>query len=64
MCRYRAGCVERAGADGERRAGAVTSELAYGDKGYPPKVPPGATMVYKLRVTDVIAAPDEKKRKP
>ncbi|WP_338054882.1 hypothetical protein [Serratia marcescens] len=42
----------------------MTSELAYGDKGYPPKVPPGATMVYKLRVTDVIAAPDEKKRKP
>ncbi|MBH2627297.1 FKBP-type peptidyl-prolyl cis-trans isomerase [Serratia marcescens] len=42
----------------------VPPELAYGDKGYPPKVPPGATMVYKLRVADVIAAPDEKKRKP
>lgn len=41
----------------------VPPELAYGDKGYPPKVPPGATMVYKLRVADVIAAPDEKKRK-
>ncbi|HIF6628451.1 TPA: FKBP-type peptidyl-prolyl cis-trans isomerase N-terminal domain-containing protein [Serratia marcescens] len=32
----------------------VPPELAYGDKGYPPKVPPGATMVYKLRVADVI----------
>ncbi|EEI3024023.1 peptidylprolyl isomerase, partial [Salmonella enterica subsp. diarizonae] len=25
----------------------------YGDGGYPPKVPPGATMVYTLRVEDV-----------
>lgn len=29
------------------------SELAYGDEGYPPKVPPGATMVYTLRVESV-----------
>ncbi len=28
-------------------------ELAYGDDGYPPKVPPGATMVYTIRVEDV-----------
>ncbi|WP_419687665.1 FKBP-type peptidyl-prolyl cis-trans isomerase N-terminal domain-containing protein [Serratia marcescens] len=42
----------------------VPPELAYGDKGYPPKVPPGATMVYKLRVADVIEALNEKKRKP
>lgn len=31
----------------------VPPELAYGDEGYPPKVPPGATMVYTLRVEDV-----------
>ncbi|HAO0314663.1 TPA: peptidylprolyl isomerase [Escherichia coli] len=31
----------------------VPSELAYGDEGYPPKVPPGATMLYTLRVEDV-----------
>ncbi|ELC5340106.1 FKBP-type peptidyl-prolyl cis-trans isomerase [Salmonella enterica] len=31
----------------------VPSDLAYGDEGYPPKVPPGATMVYTLRVEEV-----------
>ncbi|EHP67115.1 hypothetical protein HMPREF0986_00860 [Escherichia coli 4_1_47FAA] len=31
----------------------VPPELAYGDEGYPPKVPPGATMVYTLRVDGV-----------
>ncbi|MBK0033141.1 FKBP-type peptidyl-prolyl cis-trans isomerase [Erwinia sp. S43] len=31
----------------------VPPALAYGDKGYPPKVPPNATMVYDLRVSDV-----------
>ncbi|EEM0617486.1 peptidylprolyl isomerase, partial [Salmonella enterica] len=31
----------------------VPSDLAYGDGGYPPKVPPGATMVYTLRVEEV-----------
>ncbi|MEJ9722747.1 FKBP-type peptidyl-prolyl cis-trans isomerase [Escherichia coli] len=31
----------------------VPPELAYGDEGYPPKVPPGATMVYTLRVEEV-----------
>ncbi|EIL1430984.1 FKBP-type peptidyl-prolyl cis-trans isomerase, partial [Escherichia coli] len=31
----------------------VPPELAYGDEGYPPKVPPGATMVYTLRVEGV-----------
>ncbi|EAA8755070.1 peptidylprolyl isomerase [Salmonella enterica subsp. enterica serovar Lexington] len=33
-------------------------ELAYGDEGYPPKVPPGATMVYTLRVENVETVPD------
>ncbi|WP_447870074.1 FKBP-type peptidyl-prolyl cis-trans isomerase [Serratia fonticola] len=27
--------------------------LAYGEKGYPPKVPPNATMVYTLRIADM-----------
>ncbi|WP_251041679.1 FKBP-type peptidyl-prolyl cis-trans isomerase N-terminal domain-containing protein [Escherichia coli] len=31
----------------------VPPELAYGDNGYPPKVPPGATMLYTIRVDDV-----------
>ncbi|WP_218067717.1 FKBP-type peptidyl-prolyl cis-trans isomerase N-terminal domain-containing protein [Escherichia coli] len=34
---------------------AAPPELAYGDEGYPPKVPPGATMVYTIRVEDVKA---------
>lgn len=34
----------------------VPSELAYGDEGYPPRVPPGATMLYTLRVEDVKSA--------
>ncbi|EAO4397493.1 hypothetical protein E5475_20710 [Salmonella enterica] len=35
---------------------AVPPELAYGDRGYPPDVPPGAMMIYNLRVSDVIPA--------
>lgn len=31
----------------------VPSSLAYGDEGYPPRVPPGATMLYTLRVEGV-----------
>ncbi|WP_413506746.1 FKBP-type peptidyl-prolyl cis-trans isomerase N-terminal domain-containing protein [Serratia proteamaculans] len=34
----------------------VPPEMAYGDKGYAPKVPPGATMIYTLRVADVRVA--------
>lgn len=34
---------------------AAPPELAYGDEGYPPKVPPGATMVYTIRVEGVKA---------
>lgn len=34
----------------------VPPELAYGEAGYPPKVPPNATVVYELRVDDVRAA--------
>lgn len=32
--------------------------LAYGDEGYPPRVPPGATVVYTLRVENVTTAPE------
>lgn len=51
----------------------VPSSLAYGDEGYPPKVPPGATLVYTLRVEQVTVSPQppdaekdfsEKKAKP
>lgn len=42
----------------------VPPALAYGDKGYPPKVPPGAMMVYRLRVADVVGiVPPPKKGK-
>lgn len=32
----------------------VPPVLAYGDKGSPPAIPPGATMIYTLRVADVL----------
>ncbi|MEE4408082.1 MULTISPECIES: FKBP-type peptidyl-prolyl cis-trans isomerase N-terminal domain-containing protein [unclassified Serratia (in: enterobacteria)] len=35
----------------------VPPALAYGDDGYPPKVPPNATMVYELRIDNSKAAP-------
>ncbi|MGK9009936.1 FKBP-type peptidyl-prolyl cis-trans isomerase N-terminal domain-containing protein [Serratia marcescens] len=31
----------------------VPPELAYGEKGYPPNVPPNATMVYTLRIAEM-----------
>lgn len=34
----------------------VPSALAYGEDGYPPKVPPNATMVYELRIDNSKAA--------
>jgi len=38
----------------------VPPELAYGEKGSPPAIPPGATMIYTLRVADVL--PPDKDR--
>jgi FKBP-type peptidyl-prolyl cis-trans isomerase FkpA len=38
----------------------VPPSLAYGEKGYPPKIPPGATMVYQLRIAEIY--PDTKKQ--
>ncbi|CAD6180945.1 peptidylprolyl isomerase [Escherichia coli] len=37
----------------------VPSSLAYGDEGYPPRIPPGATMLYTLRVEDVKPVAEE-----
>lgn len=34
----------------------VPPALAYGEKGYPPNVPPNATMVYTLRIAEMYAA--------
>ncbi|MEW5561996.1 FKBP-type peptidyl-prolyl cis-trans isomerase N-terminal domain-containing protein [Enterobacter asburiae] len=31
----------------------VPPELAYGDKGYPPSIPPGATLIYSIKVQSV-----------
>ncbi|MNW22140.1 putative FKBP-type peptidyl-prolyl cis-trans isomerase [compost metagenome] len=31
----------------------VPPELAYGEAGYAPQIPPDATMVYELRIVDV-----------
>ncbi|ECO1040178.1 FKBP-type peptidyl-prolyl cis-trans isomerase [Salmonella enterica subsp. enterica serovar Thompson] len=41
----------------------VPPDLAYGERGYPPSVPPGATMVYRIRVSDVVS-PEAEKQKP
>ncbi|EAT8443782.1 hypothetical protein E8Q25_25185 [Salmonella enterica] len=38
----------------------VPPDLAYGERGYPPSVPPGATMVYRIRVSDVVLPEAEK----
>ncbi len=40
----------------------IPPELAYGSKGKPPKIPPGATMVYSLRIVDATAAEPQAKK--
>ncbi|HEF8774098.1 TPA: FKBP-type peptidyl-prolyl cis-trans isomerase [Providencia stuartii] len=35
----------------------VPPELAYGDEGYPPSVPPGASLIYTLRIADIQNSP-------
>ena len=39
----------------------VPPELAYGEKGYPPKVPPNATMIYTLRIAEMYPGAQDKK---
>lgn len=39
----------------------VPPELAYGEKGYPPKVPPNATMIYTLRIAEMYPEAQAKK---
>ena len=34
----------------------IPPNLAYGSEGKPPKIPPGATMVYTVRIVDATAA--------
>ncbi|WP_431225207.1 FKBP-type peptidyl-prolyl cis-trans isomerase [Serratia sp. L9] len=36
----------------------VPPTLAYGDKGLPPDIPPGSTMVYNVKILDVVAPAD------
>ncbi|MFB5186760.1 FKBP-type peptidyl-prolyl cis-trans isomerase [Yersinia intermedia] len=38
----------------------VPAKLAYGEKGYPPKIPPNATMVYQLRIAEMYPAEHKK----
>lgn len=39
----------------------VPPEQAYGDRGLPPKIPPGATMIYQIRIVNVQSLPADKK---
>ncbi|MGB8667696.1 MAG: FKBP-type peptidyl-prolyl cis-trans isomerase, partial [Serratia inhibens] len=42
----------------------VPPELAYGEKGYPPNIPPNATMVYQLRIAEMYPETQKKKGAP
>lgn len=39
----------------------IPAERAYGAEGRPPKIPPGATMVYSVSIIDAVAAPPQLK---
>lgn len=40
----------------------IPAELAYGSEGRPPKIPPGATMVYSVRIVDATPAQPQAKK--
>jgi FKBP-type peptidyl-prolyl cis-trans isomerase len=40
----------------------IPPDLAYGSEGKPPKIPPGATMVYTVRIVDATAAKPQAKK--
>ncbi len=42
----------------------VPPALAYGEKGFPPKVPPHATMVYQLRIAEMYPQEDKRSTRP
>ena len=48
--------------DGKREGQELRYGDAYGSKGKPPKIPPGATMVYTVRIVDATAAEPQAKK--